>query len=136
MKKTTKSCRFALIALGLFALAFGLLTIGSGGKVLFGGEEARRAAGNYVPFVLGFNFLAGFAYVAAGLAILRGHRWATRLALGIAVATALVFVSLGIHIAMGGSFEQRTVVAMAFRTLIWFAIFTVLGNSRIGRPSP
>ncbi len=28
---------------------------------------ARVAAGNFVPFVVWFNFLAGFVYVAAGV---------------------------------------------------------------------
>lgn len=135
MKTAGKSCRFALMALGSFALVFGLLTIGSGGRVLFGGAEARQAAGNYVPFVLGFNFLAGFAYVVAGLATLRAHRWAAMLALGIAIATALVFGILGIFIAMGGSYEMRTVFAMTFRTLIWFAIAFVLLRVRCRQPA-
>jgi hypothetical protein len=38
---------------------------------LFGTEATRAAAGNAVPFVLWFNFLAGFAYILAGLGLLR-----------------------------------------------------------------
>ena len=121
--------RFGQLALALFALGFGVLTIASGGHVLFGGDAARRAAGHYVPFVLWFNFLAGFIYVSAGYAIVRSPHWAAKLALGIAVATALVFAGLGIHIAMGGTFELRTIVAMTFRTLIWCAIYLVVRRS-------
>lgn len=121
--------RFGQLALALFALGFGFLTIASGGHVLFGDEEARRAAGHYVPFVLWFNFLAGFAYVSAGYAIGRGRPWAAKLALCIAGASAIVFAGLGIHIAMGGTFEVRTIVAMTFRTLIWCAIYLVLCRS-------
>lgn len=51
-----------------FAVGFGLLTIKSGGSVLLGGETAR-SAGNYVPFVVWFNFIAAFAYVAAGITV-------------------------------------------------------------------
>ncbi|MEO7200530.1 MAG: hypothetical protein ABIY56_10000, partial [Dokdonella sp.] len=40
------------------AIAFGLLTIKEGGAVLFFDGAGREAAGNYVPFVLWFNFLA------------------------------------------------------------------------------
>lgn len=120
--------RLRQLALALFALGFGLLTITSGGHVLFGDEEARRAAGHYVPFVLWFNFVAGFAYAGVGFAILRSRPWAARLALCIAIATALVFAGLGIHIAMGGAFEVRTVVAMTFRTLIWCAIYLALSR--------
>jgi len=106
----------------LVAMLFGVLTVFSGGRVLFGPEEARVAAGNYVPFVLWFNFLAGFAYVAAGAGLWLWRRWAAWLALGIAAATALVFAAFGVHVAMGGAFELRTVAAMALRTLLWAGI--------------
>ena len=54
-------------AISLVAVGFGLLTIKEGGTILFGDAAARAAAGNYVPFVLWFNFVAGFAYVFAGI---------------------------------------------------------------------
>ena len=37
--------------------------------MLFGGEAARAAAGQFMPFVLWFNFIAGFAYVVAGVGL-------------------------------------------------------------------
>ncbi len=40
----------------VIAVVFGLLTIKSGGSVLFVDGIAREDAGNYVPFVLWFNF--------------------------------------------------------------------------------
>ena len=80
------------------AVAFGLLTIREGGTVLFGSEAARLAAGYYVPLVLWFNFLAVFAYVAAGAGLWAHRRWAVSLALSFAVCTAVVFAALGIHI--------------------------------------
>ena len=45
----------------IVAIVFGVLTVVSGGRALFAGAEARAAVGNAVPFVLWFNFLAGFA---------------------------------------------------------------------------
>ena len=113
--------RWATVA-ALVALAFGALTMVSGGRVLFGPEAVRLAAGNYVPFVLWFNFLAGFAYIAAGVGLSLWRRWATWLALGIAVATLLVFAAFGVHVALGGAFEPRTVAAMTLRTAFWAAI--------------
>jgi len=106
----------------LVATAFGALTVVSGSRVLFGGEPARAAAGDYVPFVVWFNFLAGFAYVAAGVGLWLGRPWAARLAVGVAAATALAFAGLGAHVAMGGAFEPRTVVAMTLRTALWAGI--------------
>ena len=119
-------------AISLVAVGFGLLTIKEGGTILFGDATARAAAGNYVPFVLWFNFLAGFAYVIAGIGLWRQQRWAAWLAAAIAVATALMFAAFGAHVASGGAYEQRTVIAMSLRTLVWTAI-AVLAYRRLLR---
>jgi hypothetical protein len=116
---------FRIGAVSLVAIGFGLLTIKEGGTILFGGEAVRVAAGNYVPFVLWFNFLAGFAYVIAGAGLWLQQRWAARLAVAIALATALTFVAFVVHIYSGGAFEQRTVIAVSLRTLVWVAIAAI-----------
>lgn len=105
------------------AVAFGLLTIMEGGTVLFGSDAARLAAGNYVPFVLWFNFLAGFVSVVAGAGLWAHRRWAVWLALSIVVGTVAVFAAFGIHILLGGAFEMRTLAAMSLRTAVWAVIF-------------
>lgn len=111
-----------LRAAAVVAVLFGLMTIASGGSALFGGAAARQAAGAYVPFVLWFNFLAGFAYVAAGAGLWLRRRWAAMLALAIAGATLLVFAAFGVHVGSGGPYEMRTVGAMTLRSLVWIAI--------------
>ena len=105
-----------------FALIFGILTIVSGGRVLFGGPEAQAAAGNAVPFVLWFNFLSGFAYVAAAVGILLLKRWARSLAIALAIAIVAVFALFGWHVLSGGAYEMRTVGAMTLRSAVWIAI--------------
>ena len=110
---------------GAIGLVFGLLTIFSGGTALFGGEAARAAVGNAVPFVLWFNFIAGFFYVLAGLGFLLRRRWAVWLSIAIAVATGLVLAAFGLHVAGGGLYETRTVGAMLLRTAVWASIAAV-----------
>ena len=117
----------------VFAVLFGLMTLKEGGTVLFGGEAARTAAGAYVPFVLWFNFLAGFAYVVAGLGLWWRQGWAAGLALGIALTTALVFAAFGVHVLNGGAYETRTMAAMALRTTVWLAIGALAWRLRSGR---
>ena len=109
-------------AISLVAIGFGLLTIREGGAVLFHDGPARAAAGNYVPFVLWFNFLAGFAYVVAGVGLWMRRRWAVGLAAAIAATTALTFAAFGAHIAFAGAWEQRTLIAMSLRTMVWAGI--------------
>ena len=110
------------VALALVAILFGAVTIAAGGRTLMGGVEARAAAGNIVSFVLWFNFVAGFAYVIAGIGIFLSRRWAAYLSVAIAVATIAVFMALGIHILAGLAFEVRTVGAMIVRSAVWIAI--------------
>lgn len=104
------------------AILFGVLTIFSGGRVLFGGEQARIAAGAAVPFVLWFNFLAGFAYVIGGIGLFLRRRTAVWLAVGILVTTFLVMLAFGVHVMQGGAYEMRTVGAMLLRTGVWAVI--------------
>lgn len=122
MSDETTGARILRYAMVLVAVGFGLLTLQSGGSVLFGSDAARRAAGDYVPFVVWFNFSAGFAYIAAGVGIWMRSAWGRWLAAAIAATTALVYVAFGVHIGTGGAYEMRTVVAMALRAGIWTAI--------------
>lgn len=107
------------------AVLFGILTIKSGGQVLFGDETYRVAAGHYVPFVLWFNFMAGFAYLIAGVGIALSKQWSVWLSLLIAASTLLVFAALGLHIYADGAYETRTVAAMTLRSTVWVVIFAL-----------
>ena len=93
--------------------------------MLFGGEAARAAAGDVVPFVLWFNFLSGPVYVLAGVGIAQGRRWAAALSIALAAAIAVVFALFGLRVYHGAAFEMRTVGAMSLRLLVWLAIAAV-----------
>lgn len=111
-----------VLAAATVAVVFGGMTVFSGGTALFGDLETRAAFGDIVPYVLWFNFLAGFAYILAGIGLFRSKRWAAQLAVLIAVASGLVLAALGVHVATGGAFEMRTVGAMVLRTGVWIVI--------------
>ena len=113
---------FGIWVVAFIAMLFGILTVKSGGSVLFIDGIAREEAGNYVPFVLWFNFFAGFAYLLAGAGLFLQKQWAVWLSPLIAVANAIVFSLLGLHILDGGLYETRTVVAMTLRTGVWTCI--------------
>jgi hypothetical protein len=104
---------------------FGALTLFSGGRALFGGEQARAAVGDAVGFVLWFNFLAGFAYVLTGAGLWQGQRWAVAGAGLLALATSLVALAFGLHVVIGGVYEMRTVGALSVRLAFWTLVFTV-----------
>ena len=124
-----KKC-LALKVISLIAIAFGLLTLKSGGEVLFIDGAGRAAAGNYVPFVLWSNFLLGFLYIAAGIGFWMQKRWAAWLAVFIALTTLAVFAAFGWHINNGGLYEARTMKAMVLRSGIW-VVFSVFSYWRL-----
>lgn len=117
----TSRPRWALIA-AMIAAAFGFVTIAVGGSTLVSILKNRDEAGNIVNFVLWFNFLAGFGYVAAAVGLSSWKPWAAPLSAVIAVATVFVFIAFGIHVLLGGAFETRTVGAMTLRSIVWIAI--------------
>jgi hypothetical protein len=89
-----------------------------------------------VHFVLWFTFLAGFAYVAAGIGLWRGAAGAPVLAIGIAAATAAVFSGFLWHVWRGGPFETRTMAALPLRLAVWLVIAAVaVGHGRVRKNS-
>ncbi|MCF6211865.1 MAG: hypothetical protein L3K24_14580 [Gammaproteobacteria bacterium] len=121
--KTPQNKRSSGIWISSFiAIAFGLLTLKEGGLTLFGPPQYTEAAGQYVPFVLWFNFIAGFFYILAGVYIFRQHRVAAILSMLIALLTVGVFGAFAVHIALDGAYEQHTLIAMLVRSLVWIGI--------------
>ena len=122
-------------ALALIAVVFGAMTIFSGGRALFGDEQARAAVGNAIPFVLWFNFFAGFAYVFTGIGLWNELRWAKLASIAIAGGTAMVGLAFTVQMLQGAAYESRTAVALLLRMSFWtvtaFLVWNVLPS-----PSP
>lgn len=106
----------SLTIAAIIAIGFGLLTIASGTQALMAMPEG------VVPFVLQFNFAAGFAYVAAGIGLWRQAGWAAWFALLITLATAAVFAAFLWHVGQGGAWMDRTMGAMLLRMMVWAGI--------------
>lgn len=108
--------------LGGLAVVFGIMTLFSGGMVLFGPDDARDAAGAVVPLVLWFNFASGFLYVAAGIGVFLATSWGRLLAYVIAAALAVVMAAFGWHILSGEAWEMRTLGALTLRLVFWIVV--------------
>ncbi len=113
------------IVLGLIGLLFGIMTVKTGASSLFT-EAGQLAAGDYVPFVLWFNFLAGFFYIITSVGILMRRPWAVRLAKILALSTATIFVVFLGHVALGGAYEIKTLIALIFRGTFWTIAWRLL----------
>ena len=119
MPSLTGKRSIVAIAVAIVAVVFGVMTLKSGGSVLFVDGPDRAAAGNYVPFVLWFNFTSGFIYILAGAGIFLQRPLALRLSFLMLLATLMVFAAFGILVLTGGDYEQRTIGAMVLRSAVW-----------------
>lgn len=119
MNTPQKRPPIALRAFIIFGFIFGIITLYSGGSVLFGPEEARESAGAYMPFIVWFNFLAGGFYILAAIGLWLRKRWGTLLAIAISVSTVFVAAIFAYTIIQGAAFEMRTVGAMVIRASVW-----------------
>lgn len=117
----------------LAAALFGVLTIISGSLVLFGPQSARDAAGDAVPFVVIFNTVAGFAYLAGAAALWLNHPAARWIALGIGLATLAILAAFAVTALAGTPVEMRTALALPFRAAIWLGIAWIA--SRAAQPA-
>lgn len=118
---------------GGIAVLFGIATLVSGADALFVSHKIADPAANIVPFVLYFNFAAGFAYIVAGAGLLRQRPWAPALSAAIAAATTLVFAGLVAWIFAGNAYAMRTVAAMSLRTAFWLSVSAIsIRGSRSG----
>ena len=125
VKKNYTMGMTTLRILSAIAVVFGLLTLKAGGSVIFNIGSLRQAEGNFVPFVLWFNFLSGFFYIAAGIGFWIQKRWAVSLSIALLISIVITYIFFGIHVLNGGSYEMRTVYAMALRTFLWVVISIV-----------
>lgn len=111
-----------LTIMTIIALVFGLLTVYSGGDVLFVDGAGRERAGNYLYVIVWFNFMAGFVYILAAYCLYKQKLIALMLSKAIAISTLIAFIGLLIYVYFGGVYEVRTIGAMVLRFSVWFVI--------------
>ena len=115
--------------------AFGGLTVFMSGSVILDLFDIRAKEGNYVPFIVWTNQLAGWAYLVAVYGFITKQKWTFRILLSVLIVLVIAFIGLKMHINAGGIFEEKTVKAMMFRMTITevmagIAYFTINKNKK------
>lgn len=116
--KRNKMFRY-LIAIVLIAFASATLFMSS--SVIFDWFGIREKEGDYVPFIVWTNFIAGFLYLAAAYGLLKAEKWAFWILIGTTLFLAIALVVLALYINSGGAFELKNVGAMGFRIVLTIA---------------
>lgn len=111
-----KKVSYYIVVFSLFI--FALLTLFMSGSVIFDLFGIREGRGEYVPFIVWTNFVAGWLYLMAVFGFLRSEKWTFWL---LATVTGLLFlaaIALVIYVNQGHAFELNTVGAMVFRIVL------------------
>lgn len=111
------------IAIIIFTILFGLMTLKEGGSTLFLSSAENTGSETAVPFVLWFNFLTGFAFLALGFGLIKNKIFPKKLSAVVSLLSALVLTAFLITVALGGAHMDRTLVAMPLRTAIWLGLW-------------
>ncbi len=107
----------------MLALIIGLLTIMEGGSVLLGIESKPY---HILPWLLRYNIIMGFVSLAEGIGLWREKDQAAILAKTILVCHGAVFLSISAMDLLGKAVAVNSIIAMLFRTGIWFVINTMI----------
>ena len=106
----------------LVAIAFGLVTIFAGTRVLLGSSPG------YIVFrpLLIYNTAMGIVYVAAGIIAWRNFRQGMYVAAVIFVLNLVVLAAIYFLYIQGSSIAVDSLRAMSLRTVVWLALFAGL----------
>lgn len=110
-----------------FAIIFGIMTIFSGGQNLFN-SEVIKTQGNVIPEILWFNFSAGFVYLLIATLVLMQKKIALRITATLSALNFVALLHLINHVSQNGAYEVKTIFAMSFRTIFWFAFLIALSR--------
>ena len=122
-------------ASGVIIALFSIVTLFMSTSVIFDLFGIREKEGNYVLFVVVANFICAILYLAAAYGFFFRQKWTTMILYISVVILIITFIALGIHIYSSGIYENKTITAMTFRTLltIGFALvsFNYISKKRI-----
>ena len=116
--------------LAVVLLLFGALTLFLSTSVIFDLFGVRAREGNYVLVVVWANFIASILYVLAAVGVIAQRRWPAKVLLAAVVVLVSAAIVFAWHVYNGGPYEQKTIGALAFRTLLTGAFY--FGAARLG----
>lgn len=110
-------------------IMLGVATVFMGGSVIFNLFGIRQLEGNYVPFIVQANFICGILYLLTAYEWIKNRRWVFWPMLIAVLILVFAFGALLIFINAGTAFENKTLVAMVFRTAVTVGILIFIKRS-------
>lgn len=125
--KKNKIVRYVV---AIVLIAFALVTVFMSSSVIFDWFGIREKEGDYVPFIVWTNFIAGFIYLISAYGFLKAKKWTFWVLIGTAIFLVTALIILGLYIDAGGVFELKTVGAMGFRITLTF-VFSLIAYYKL-----
>ena len=125
--KKNKIVRYVV---AIVLIAFASVTVFMSSSVIFDWFGIREKEGDYVPFIVWTNFIAGFLYLISAYGFLKAKKWTFWVLIGTAIFLVTALIILGLYIDAGGIFELKTVGAMGFRITLTF-VFSLIAYYKL-----
>lgn len=125
-----KKNKILLYAISLVLIAFAGSTLFMSSSVIFDWFGIREKEGDYVPFIVWTNFIAGFLYLIVAYGFLTTKRWTFWILAGTILLLMLALIFLLLYINRGGVYEMKTLGAMGFRIILTL-IFSVIAYYKL-----
>ncbi|MDP2688135.1 MAG: hypothetical protein Q8O62_12990 [Aequorivita sp.] len=109
-------------------IAFASVTVFMSSSVIFDWFGIREKEGDYVPFIVWTNFIAGFLYLISAYGLLKAQKWTFWVLTGATLLLIIALIVLALYINYGGVFELKNVGAMGFRIAITFTFTVIVYN--------
>lgn len=125
--KKNKVFRYVL---GIVIIAFASVTVFMSSSVIFDWFGMRESQGDYVPFIVWTNFIAGLIYLISAFGFIKAKKWTFWILATTTVLLIFALIILVLYIDEGGIFKVETLWAMGFRILL-SAVFSAFAYYKI-----
>ncbi len=115
----------AIKYLAMIGIIFGIITILSGGTVLFGSNPGYVV---FLPLVI-FNTAMGFAYIVSGATAWKNPVRGKTIAGFIFLLNFTVLVTITYLYFNGSDIANQSLAAMSFRSIVWLIIYIGLAKA-------
>jgi hypothetical protein len=112
--------------IAIVLLAFAAVTVFMSSSVIFDWFGIREKEGDYVPFIVWTNFIAGFLYLISAYGLFKAQNWAFWIMLGTILFLMIALIVLALYINYGGVFEIKNVGAMMIRIGFTIALTVIV----------
>jgi|SRR6185312_4513524 len=106
-----KSSSFLLLLLGVYNFFIAV-------SLLFYSPEFKKMEGNFIYFIIFINLLSAIIYLTGSFGFFKEKSWIISFLFFSTLILVVSFMGLLIHVLTGGSYDEKIILSITFRTFI------------------